>query len=240
MTRAMDRRSAAWLAVVILCWTGWPASAQTPPATTSALAGTSWRLVRIQVSGQKPLVPIDETAYTVDFQVDGRLRARIDCNGGRGRWSSLEPGAIEFGPLGLTKQKCQPGSLHDRIVKDWRSIHSYAIQSNNLLLFAKPANATYEFRPLPAKEPVTIAVASNGPVTFDCTQSGKSSGALQATFYQTQPAMVLVERDGRARPAFSVPAASGTKYEAKEIVFWESRGLASVVWSGVPLECRRR
>jgi hypothetical protein len=237
----MGRHVAAWFAVAVLCLTGWPASAQTPPVVTkSDLAGTSWRLVRIQMSGQKPLVPSDETAYTIDFQVDGRLRARIDCNGGRARWSSVEPGAIQFGPLGLTKEKCKAGSLHDRIVKDWRSIRSYAIQSNNLLLFAKPGNATYEFSPLPPKEPVTVSVASNGPVAFDCTQGGKAGGALHATFYQTQPPMVLVERDGRTRPAFSVPAASGTKYEAKELVFWEARGLASVVWSGVSMECRRR
>jgi heat shock protein HslJ len=240
MTRAIGRYSAVLCAVAVLCWTGWPASAQAPPATKSDLAGTSWRLVRIQISGGKPLVPSDETAYTIDFQVDGRLRARIDCNGGRARWTSLEPGAIQFGTLGLTQEKCKPGSLHDRIVKDWRSIRSYAIQSNNLLLFAKPGDATYEFRPLPPKEPVTVSVASTGPITFNCTQGGKSSGTLQATFYQTEPAMVLVEREGRTRPAFSVPAASGAKYDAKELVFAEARGQASVIWSGVTLECRRR
>jgi heat shock protein HslJ len=236
----MGRHAAACVAIVVLCWTGWPASAQTAPTAKSSLAGTSWRLVRVQMSGEKPLVPSDETAYTLDFQVDGRLRARIDCNGGRARWSSVEPGAIQFGTLGLTKEKCKPGSLHDRIVKDWRSISSYVIQSNNLLLFAKPGNATYEFTQLPPKEPVTVSVASVGPITFDCTLGGKDGGGLQATFYQTQPAMVLVERDGRARPAFSVPAASGAKYEAKELVFWETRGQASVVWAGVTMECRRR
>jgi hypothetical protein len=240
MMRGMSRHFAAWFAAFVLGWTGWPASAQTPPVNQSALAGTSWRLVRVQMSGQKPLMPSDETAYTIDFQVDGRLRARIDCNGGRGRWSSLEPGAIEFGPLGLTREQCKPGSLHDRIVKDWRTIRSYAIQSNNLLLFATPSSATYEFRPLPPKEPVTVAVASNGPFSYTCTQGGKPGGTLQATFYQTQPAMMLVEREGRTRPAFAVPAPSGAKYEAKELLFWEARGQATVTWSGVTLECRRR
>jgi membrane-bound inhibitor of C-type lysozyme len=99
---------------------------------------------------------------------------------------------------------------------------------------------TYEFRPLPPTEPVTSAVASVGPVTYQCTGSGNRNGTLQATFYQTQPAMMLVEHEGKTRPAFAVPAASGAKYVAKDLVFWETRGEASVLWAGIELKCRRR
>jgi len=211
---------------------GWPA-----PFT---LAGTSWQLVSFQGRGEKPVVPSDTTRYTIDFQVDGRLRARIDCNGGRARWTSAGPGQIAFGPLGLTDEKCKPDVLHDRIIKDWRSIRSYAMKANNLFLSVAAGNGTYEFRALPPKEPVTSAVASIGPVTYACTQPGGRGGTLQATFYQTQPAMVLVEHDGRTRPAFAVPAASGAKYDAKDLMFWETRGEASVIWAGVTLKCQRR
>ncbi|MET0849697.1 MAG: MliC family protein [Candidatus Rokuibacteriota bacterium] len=58
--------------------------------------------------------------------------------------------------------------------------------------------------------------------------------------YQTRPAMVLVERAGRTRPAFRVPAASGARYQGQDLVFWDARGEASVIWSGLALACRRR
>jgi hypothetical protein len=186
------------------------------------------------------LIPADETSYTLDFQADGRLRARVDCNGGRGRWSSSAPGAIEFGPLGLTRETCKPGALQERFVADWRSIRGYSIKAHHLFLATGTGSALYEFRPLPPKEPVTIAVASVGPFTYDCTEPGNRAGAVQATFYQTQPAMVLVEREGRTRPAFAVPAASGTKFLGADLVFGDLGGQASVVWSGVTLECRRQ
>ena len=109
-----------------------------------------------------PLMPADETSYTLDFQADGRLRARVDCNGGRARWSSSAPGVIEFGPLGLTRETCKPGSLNERFVADWRSIRAYSIKAHHLFLATASGTALYEFRPLPPTEPVSTAVASGG------------------------------------------------------------------------------
>lgn len=236
----MSRRS--WMRVQVLaaCCAAiaCEAWAQTSPRPTSPLAGTSWRLISFQGAGEKPVIPADPVAYTLEFQADGRLRARIDCNGGRGRWASPAPGRIEFGPLGLTRVECKPGSLHDRIVKDWPAIDSYAVKENQLFLSVRGGTGTYQFSPLPPKEPVTRTVASEGPFAFQCAPP--AGGALQATFYQTEPPMVLVEREGRTRPAFAVPSASGAKYNGKDLEFWETRGEASVVWSGVTLTCRRR
>jgi heat shock protein HslJ len=230
---------AAPLCALLLAGTDGPALAQIA-AQPPALAGTSWRLVSLQRPGEADIQPADDTGYTLDFQDDGRLRARVDCNGGRGRWASPAPGRIEFGPLGLTREQCKPGSLHDRIVRDWRSIRTYEIRANHLFLSVDDGGGTYEFRPLPPKEPVTLAVASVGPVAFDCTQAGKPAGSLQATFYETQPAMVLVERDGRARPAFAVPAAKGAQYAGADLVFAEIGRDASVVWGSTTIACRRR
>jgi len=232
--------SRMWVTLVLVLATC-GASAQTPQVARSRLTGTAWQLVRVEGPGGKAVTPSDTTKYTIEFQTDDRVSARIDCNGGRGRWKSSGTSQIEFGPLGLTRVKCPPGSLDDRMVKDWEAIRSYAIKGNHLFLSLTSGNGTYEFRPLPPTEPVTSAVASVGPVTYECFGSGgRSAGTLQATFYQTQPAMMLVEHDGKTRPAFAVPAASGAKYEAKDLVFWETRGEASVLWSAIELKCRRR
>ena len=100
----------------------------TPRAATSpALQGTAWRLVRFQGSDDTTLTPDDKAKYTIEFGVGGRLTARIDCNQGRGTWKSSASSQLEFGPLALTRAKCPDGSLHDRIVKHWTYIRSYII-----------------------------------------------------------------------------------------------------------------
>lgn len=100
----------------------------------------------------------------------------------------------------------------------------------------------YEFEPIGEAKSAAFKspVASSGPVTYECSQTGGGTETLSATFYQTQPALVLVERGGRTRPAFQVIAASGAKYEGHDVTFWKARGEASVIRSGVELKCRRR
>jgi membrane-bound inhibitor of C-type lysozyme len=63
---------------------------------------------------------------------------------------------------------------------------------------------------------------------------------LKATFYETTPATVLVERENQTIPAFQVPAASGGKYEGEDILFWDKDGEALVLWSGFELKCKAR
>ena len=137
---------------------------------------------------------------------------------------------------------CPPGSLHDRIVKDWELVRSYIIKNGNLFLSLMADGGIYEFEPIGAskasapKSPVT----SKGPVTYECTQAGVGNDTLTATFYQTTPAMVLVERGNQTRPAFQVLAASGAKYEGPDLMLWDARGEALVTWSGVELKCKGR
>jgi heat shock protein HslJ len=102
-------------------------STQAPSADTADLAGTAWRLVKFQGGDEKILKPDDPQKYTITFQPDGRLNARIDCNRGRGTWKSTPP-QLEFRPLALTRALCPPGSLHDEIVKRWSYVRSYVIK----------------------------------------------------------------------------------------------------------------
>jgi para-nitrobenzyl esterase len=96
------------------------ASSSPPPDGASpSLEGTSWRLVKFRGGDGKTLVPDDPAKYTLDLNTDGSLVARIDCNRGRGIWRSAGASHLELGPMALTRAQCPPGSLHDRIVKDW-------------------------------------------------------------------------------------------------------------------------
>lgn len=218
----------------------WP---QTPPPSGgSSLGGTSWQLVRFEGSDDKTLTPDDKTKYTIAFGTDGSLIARIDCNRGRGTWKSSGPSQVELGPLALTRAMCPPGSLHNQIVKQWSAVRSYVIKDGHLFLSLMADGGIYEFEPVPGAKPAPprSPVAFTGPFTFDCTQPGGGAETLTATFYKTEPAMVLVDRAGQARPAFGVRAASGSKYEGQDVMFWDARGEAAVTWSGTDLKCKRR
>lgn len=216
-----------------------PSSAQTPDPPT--LNGTSWQLVRFQGGDDTVLTPKDKAAYTITFGDDGRVSARIDCNRGSGTWTSSGPGRLEFGPMALTRAMCPPGSMHDKIAKDWTYIRSYVVKDGHLFLSLMADGGIYEFEPMPAAQaPPKAPVAAKGPISFACTQDGKAGGTIQATFYETSPAMVLVTRSGQSRPAFAVPAASGARYEGDGIRYWEARGEVSLWWSGAALVCKAK
>lgn len=104
--------------------------------------------MKFQGGDDTTLTPDDRAKYTIEFAAGGRLAARVDCNRGRGTWKSSGPSQIEFGPLGLTRAKCPPGSMHDQIVKQWGSIRSYVIRDDHLFLSLKADGGTYEFEPM--------------------------------------------------------------------------------------------
>jgi para-nitrobenzyl esterase len=124
-----------------------------PSASVSgpALGGTAWQLVKFESSDGKTLTPDDRTKYTIEFGDGGRLSARIDCNRGRGSWTTAGPNQLELGPLALTRGVCPPGSLHDRMVKDWAFVRSYVFKDGHLFLSLMADGGIYEFEPFQAR-----------------------------------------------------------------------------------------
>ena len=215
--------------------------AQEPGQSAQPLGGTSWRLVKFQGSDDTTLTPDDKAKYTIEFGADGNVSARIDCNRGRGTWTSSGPNQLRFGPLALTRAMCPPGSLNDRIAKDLGYVRLVRDEGRPPLSFIDGRWRDLRVRASSRRE------ISRGQISRRVHRPGRlrlragraRAGTLQATFYQTQPAMVLVERAGQTRPAFRVTAASGARYQGQNLNFWEARGEASVTWSGEDLECKR-
>jgi para-nitrobenzyl esterase len=121
---------------------------QAASPAASELGGTAWQLVKFEGGDGTTLTPDDKAKYTLAFESDGRVNVRIDCNRGRGTWKSSEPTQLAFGPLALTRAMCPPGSLHDRIVKDWSFVRSYTIKDDHLFLALMADGGIYEFEPL--------------------------------------------------------------------------------------------
>ena len=115
-----------------------------PPQT---LAGTSWQLVKFQGGDGTILSPDDRSKYTLDFNANGTVSARIDCNRARGGWKSEGKNQLEFGPMAITRAMCPPGSLHDRIVKQLPYVRSYLIKDGRLYLSLMADGGIYEFEP---------------------------------------------------------------------------------------------
>ena len=117
----------------------------------TTLDSTSWQLVKFQGSDDTTLTPDDRTKYTVTFNANGSVAARIDCNRGQGAWKSPGPNQLEVGPLALTRAMCPPGSLHDQIVKHWPFIRSYLIKDHHLFVSLLADGGIYEFEPMTAQ-----------------------------------------------------------------------------------------
>ncbi|MBD0301297.1 MAG: META domain-containing protein, partial [Tolypothrix sp. T3-bin4] len=106
-----------------------------------------------QSSDDKTLIPYDKTKYTITFNAEGGVNVRFDCNRGRGTWKSPEPNQLQFGPLALTRVKCPPESLYDRIAKDWAFVRSYTIKDGHLFLSLMADGGIYEFEPISGSQP---------------------------------------------------------------------------------------
>jgi len=116
-----------------------------PPSTPATLGGTSWQLVKFQGGDGTALVPDDKSKYTLAFEPDGVMSARIDCNRARGGWRSSGPNQLEFGPMAATRAQCPPGSLHDQIVKQLPYVRSYVMKNGHLFLSLMADGGVYEF-----------------------------------------------------------------------------------------------
>jgi para-nitrobenzyl esterase len=143
----------AFAAAVLLSGCGKPGPSAPPAAAPASLAGTAWQLVKVTGSDGKSVEPDDRSKYTLSFEPDGVVVARIDCNRGRGTWKSDAPGQLVFGPLALTRMMCAPGSMHDRVAADWGAVRSYAIKDGHLLLSLMADGGVYEYEAVTAAAP---------------------------------------------------------------------------------------
>jgi para-nitrobenzyl esterase len=124
-----------------------PASAQ-DPKRTDELAGTSWKLVKLQTGDETTHVPDDGSKYTITFSRNGRVTTRVDCNRASSTWKSPRAGELQFGSWSRTSARCPPGSLHDKIVTEGAHVRSYSIKDAHLFLSGMAAGGFYELEPL--------------------------------------------------------------------------------------------
>lgn len=117
-------------------------------SSANELAGTSWKLVKLQSGDETTSVPDDGSKYTITFGSNGRVTTRVDCNRGSSSWKSIGGNKLQFGSWSMTRAKCPPGSLHDRIVTEGAAVSSYSIKNGHLFLSGMSAGGFYELEPI--------------------------------------------------------------------------------------------
>ena len=118
------------------------------------LTGTVWQLRSIQsMADEQPPLTVDQPErYTLQFQDDGRLMLRLDCNRGTGSWqatpsASGDSGQLTIGPVAMTRMYCPPPSLDTRVARDLALIRSYLLRDGNLYLSLMADGGIYQWQP---------------------------------------------------------------------------------------------
>jgi heat shock protein HslJ len=119
------------------------------PAADSALpanvVGITWQWVSFTSPVEQVKVDAPER-YTIQFNRDGRIALRADCNRGSVSYSVSVDRRIALGPVVLTRMMCPAGSLDARFVNELSRATSYFLKEGDLFLELPVDSGTLRFR----------------------------------------------------------------------------------------------
>lgn len=140
--------------VVGLCMVLATACESTRPKPRShPLLGTAWELVSIgSTDDAQGRIPIALPArFTLRFGPDRRVMLRLDCNRGVGSWraraAAADSGTLNFGLIAITRARCEPPHLDERVARDLAQVRSYQLKEGRLYLSLIADGGIYEWRP---------------------------------------------------------------------------------------------
>ena len=165
-------------------------------ATSGALGGTRWRLVRFQsmddATGE--IEPDDPSVYTMTLNEDGSVSMQLNCNRATGTWR-FEPasdglsGTFTFGPLATTRALCPPPSMDERIARDAEWVRGFLLKNGQLHLSLMADAGIYSWERLPG---------GAGEATFASAPDPDLEDALRAVEpYYTRETVDITGNEGR-------------------------------------------
>jgi heat shock protein HslJ len=176
----MHRGTRQWLVVGLLVWAAHSLAAG-DAVSSSALAGTHWRLVEFQSmdDAQGTTRPGEGTAYTMWLHGDGTVTMQLNCNRATGKWSAVPSndaasGQFGFGPLAATRALCPPPSMDESIVAQSSYIRSYLLKDDRLYLSLMADGGIYVWaRETGASPAASVAAApdSGGPRNWEVVRT---------------------------------------------------------------------
>lgn len=152
---------------------------QGAPSNVSVLIGPVWKWTQTLNSGGgvTQLVP-EPNLYTLQFNPDGSLQVKADCNSGSGVYTAGANNSLVIQVSAMTKVACPPGSLSDAYVQQLNSTGSFFTGGSDLVLNNQNNTAQMKFGSgvLPTAIPpvtiVTVTPAATGvPATATVTNT---------------------------------------------------------------------
>jgi heat shock protein HslJ len=111
-----------------------------PPAMKAAadptLAGRVWTWQSSELRGER-IVPDAPERYTIEFQPDGRVQVRADCNRGGAGYTAGADRSVLITPVATTKMGCPAGSKGTEFVRELADVEGYDFVDGNLVLRLK-------------------------------------------------------------------------------------------------------
>jgi heat shock protein HslJ len=188
-------------------------------SNSSSLAGSRWQLLQIQSMNDEVFTPLGVEIYTLEFQADGRLLVRADCNRGQGSWQQ-DGSALSLGQVAVTRAMCRPQSLQARFLRELSAVRSFVLEDGKLYLATMADGAILEFGPAAGGAVVSTVT----PVVYDC----ESGLRLEVNFRPQESGRSVELVAGDSRLTLSQQrAASGARYANGETEFWERGAQAS-------------
>ena len=111
------------------------------------ITGTVWQWMHTQYSDDRKLAPAHPENYTVQFQENGTLSVKADCNQKGGTYSaSMEEKTISIKITHSTMAACPEDSLEDEFVKNLSAAAIYFIKLGDLYIDLKYDSGTMFFQ----------------------------------------------------------------------------------------------
>ena len=111
-----------------------------PPAMKAdadpTLAGRVWTWQSSELRGER-IVPDAPERYTIEFQPDGRVQVRADCNRGGAGYTAGTDRSVSITPVATTKMGCPAGSKGTEFVRELADVDGYDFVDGNLVLRLK-------------------------------------------------------------------------------------------------------
>jgi heat shock protein HslJ len=111
----------------------------------SNLQGKTWLWQKTEFNSGKDIPVVQPDAYTLQFQADGTVNIKADCNNGGGRYTVSNSADLTINIETMTRAMCPPDSLSDEYVNELNDTGSYTIERNGELVLALKSGAGMRF-----------------------------------------------------------------------------------------------
>lgn len=110
---------------------------QAPQVVPDELLNTTWQWTAFEDSAEQNDITVpDPSKYTLDFQPDGTIYIKADCNQATAT-VDIQNGSLNYTPGIMTLVACEPESLYDQYIAKLNDVATYVLEDGQLFLNLK-------------------------------------------------------------------------------------------------------